>query len=35
MVVDKSGTPSRIGRKIDESTGKLARYSKKTGEIIK
>jgi large subunit ribosomal protein L24 len=35
MVVDKNGTPSRIGRKIDESTGKLARYSKKTGEIIK
>ena len=28
-----NGTPSRIGRK-DES-GKLVRYSKKTGEVIK
>ena len=27
-------TPSRIGRKKDEN-GKLVRYSKKTGEIIK
>ena len=35
MVVDKSGKPSRIGRKKDEKTGKLIRYSKKTGEIIK
>ena len=35
MVVDKNGTPSRVGRKIDENTGKLVRYSKKTGEIIK
>ena len=35
MVVDKNGIPSRIGRKKDESTGKLVRYSKKTGEIIK
>ena len=34
-VVDKNGTPSRVGRKIDENTGKLVRYSKKTGEIIK
>ena len=34
MVVDKSGKPSRIGRKKDEN-GKLVRYSKKTGEIIK
>ena len=34
MVVDKNGKPSRIGRKQDEN-GKLVRYSKKTGEIIK
>ena len=35
MVVDKSGKPTRVGRKKDEKTGKLVRYSKKTGEIIK
>ena len=35
MVVDNSGKPTRVGRKIDEKTGKLVRYSKKTGEIIK
>ena len=34
MVVDKSGKSTRIGRKRDEN-GKLVRYSKKTGEIIK
>lgn len=34
MVVDKTGKASRIGRKKDEN-GKLVRYSKKTGEIIK
>lgn len=33
VVVDK--TPTRIGRKIDEKSGKLVRYSKKTGEEIK
>ena len=33
VVVGK--TPSRIGRKIDEKSGKLVRYSKKTGEEIK
>ncbi|MBC8464602.1 MAG: 50S ribosomal protein L24 [Bacteroidetes bacterium] len=36
MVVDpKSGAASRIGRKVDEKTGKLVRYSKKSGEVIK
>jgi large subunit ribosomal protein L24 len=36
MVVDpKSGDASRIGRKRDEKTGKLVRYSKKSGEVIK
>ncbi len=34
MVVDpKSGEPTRVGRK--EVDGKLVRYSKKSGEIIK
>ena len=36
MVVDpKSGDATRIGRKTDEKTGKLVRYSKKSGEVIK
>lgn len=35
MVVDpKSGDAVRVGRKAD-SNGKLQRYSKKTGEVIK
>lgn len=35
MLVDPAtGQPTRIGRKLD-SNGKLQRYSKKTGEIIK
>jgi len=34
MLIDpKSGEPTRIGRKLDN--GKLLRYSKKSGEIIK
>ena len=34
-VVDpKTGKPTRIGRKKDE-TGKLVRYAKKSGEVIK
>jgi large subunit ribosomal protein L24 len=28
-------TPTRVGRKLDESTGKLTRFAKKTGEVIK
>ena len=36
MLVDpKSGDTTRIGRKIDDKTGKLTRYSKKSGEVIK
>ena len=35
MVIDNSGKPTRVGRKRDEKTGKLVRFSKKTGEIIK
>ena len=35
MVVDpSSGKPTRIGRKLNEK-GKLQRYAKKTGELIK
>ncbi len=34
-VIDKSGKPTRIGRKKDEKTGKSVRYSKNTGEVIK
>jgi large subunit ribosomal protein L24 len=32
-VMDKSGTPTRVGRKKNEE-GKTVRYSKKSGEII-
>jgi large subunit ribosomal protein L24 len=36
MLVDpKTGERTRIGRKLDESKGKLIRYSKKSGEEIK
>ncbi len=34
-VIDSSGKPTRVGRKIDEKTKKIVRYSKKTGEVIK
>ena len=34
-VVDKSGKPTRVGRKLEEKTGKSVRYSKNTGEVIK
>lgn len=30
MVQDSSGKPTRIGRRIDEKTGKIVRYSKKS-----
>ncbi len=35
MIVDGAGNATRIGRRIDEKTGKLVRYSKKSGEVIK
>ena len=36
MLVDpKLGTPTRVGRKRDEKTGKLVRFAKKSGEVIK
>ena len=34
-VIDSTGKPTRIGRKLDEKTDKMVRYSKKTGEVIK
>ena len=30
----KSGQPTRIGRRLNAQTGKLERYSKKSGEVI-
>jgi large subunit ribosomal protein L24 len=35
MVVDNTGVPTRVGRKLDEKTNKSVRYSKKSGEVIK
>ena len=34
-VIDGSGKATRVGKKLDEKTNKLERYSKKTGEVIK
>ena len=34
LIDPASGNPTRIGRKLDDK-GKLQRYSKKTGELIK
>jgi large subunit ribosomal protein L24 len=34
-LVDNSGKPTRVGRRIDPKTEKLVRYSKKSGEVIK
>ena len=34
-IVDNSGKPTRIGRRLDTKTEKLVRYSKKSGEVIK
>lgn len=35
MLVDASGTPTKVGRKKDDKTGKMVRFSKKSGEVIK
>ena len=36
MLIDpKSGTETKVGRMRDEKTGKLVRFAKKTGEVIK
>jgi large subunit ribosomal protein L24 len=34
MVIDSTGKPTRIGRKLDDKN-KLVRISKKSGEVIK
>jgi large subunit ribosomal protein L24 len=35
MIVDKSGKPTKVGKKKDEKSGKTVRISKKSGEVIK
>ena len=35
MLVDGKGNATRIGRKLDDKTNKLVRFSKKTKEVIK
>jgi large subunit ribosomal protein L24 len=35
MVIGPDGAPSRVGRRLNEKTGKLERYSKKSQEAIK
>ena len=35
VLIDKSGKPTKVGRKKDEKTGKITRISKKSGEVIK
>ena len=35
MMIDKSGKPTKVGKKKDEKTGKTVRISKKSGEVIK
>ena len=34
MVVDSDGTPTRVGYRIDEESGKKVRISRKTGKDI-
>jgi large subunit ribosomal protein L24 len=34
-LVGPDGQPTRVGRRLDEKTGKLERYSKKSQEAIK
>ena len=34
MVVDADGTPTRVGYRIDETSGKKVRVSRKTGKDI-
>lgn len=35
MLVDAKGVATRIGKRADEKTGEMVRYSKKSGEVIK
>ncbi len=35
LIEPGTGKPTRVGRKKDTKSGKLVRFSKKTGEVIK
>ena len=35
LMLVENGKPTRVGRRVNEKTGKIVRYSKKTGEEIK
>ncbi len=35
LIEPSTGATTRIGRKVDEKTNKIVRYSKKSGEVIK
>ena len=35
MVDPKTGEATKVGRKIDKKSGKIVRYSKNSGEVIK
>jgi large subunit ribosomal protein L24 len=35
MLVGPDGTPTRVGRRLNEKSGKIERYSKKSQEAIK
>ena len=35
MLIDAKGNATKVGRRIDEATGKLVRFSKKSDEVIK
>ncbi len=35
LIEPATGKPTRVGRKVDEKTQKLVRFSKKSGEVIK
>jgi large subunit ribosomal protein L24 len=35
LMVVEGGNITRIGRRLDEKTGKMVRYSKKSNEVIK
>jgi large subunit ribosomal protein L24 len=34
LIDPKSGEATKVGRKIDEKSGKIVRYSKNSGEVI-
>ena len=35
LIAPKSGNPTKVGRMRDKKTGKIVRFVKKTGEVIK